>query len=288
MSPNGSNNPNNSSSGISSITVSYTDLRCRLCGHNRSKCSVCQTPRSHSSAADRHKAKKIPKTRRKAYYCCKCKHPIELIFLLCVLAALKPKQPPNPPTACKELPRKTFEDGHGGPGSGGPSLVVFSCQIPDHGDFGALLLLQSRVQQVEANVLRLILLLSSEGPIDTGILRNTLRTLFNQLAKLTHRAFPALMPHALPNRKVFQHSLHVASRWVQVGYKNLWATALQTGMLKKSGDVLCGPNALITVFGGRSVVPSHAAEVQQLLWRSRELLDELRFWLVMLRVGGSL
>ena len=58
---NNSNSPNNSKSDGSSITVSDNDLRCRFCGHNRSKCSICQAQRSHSSVADRRKAKKIPR-----------------------------------------------------------------------------------------------------------------------------------------------------------------------------------------------------------------------------------
>jgi hypothetical protein len=40
--------------------------------------------------------------------------------------------------------------------------------------------------------------------------------------------------------------------------------------------------------GERSIVPDHHdTGVQQLLWRSRELADELRLWLALLRAGRS-
>lgn len=168
---------------------------------------------------------------------------------------------------------------HDGPGSGSPSLVVFSCQIPDHSNLDLSLVLEYRVMQVESIALRLSLLLASDHPIDTGILRTVLQTLFNQLATLTHRALPALMPNVLPNRKAFQHLLSAAGRGVQAAHKELWAAALLTGMLRR--------DVLITGSGERSTVTSHDAGVQQLLWRTRELADELRLWLALLRAGRS-
>jgi hypothetical protein len=314
-----STNPPNPNFNRPTVTVSNNDPRCRLCGHNRSKCSICQTPRSHSSAADRRKAKKVLKTRRKAY-CCKCKHKSKLVRFFdpnhkekvalikytelkidaaarlrsYILEALKSKQYQSSRTTCGGFSRmNTRHDDQGSPGTGGPSLLVFNCQIPDHINVAASDLLEHRVMQVENIVLRLILLLSNEGPIDTGILRTILRTLFNQLATLTHRAFPALMPEVLMNRKAFQHSLHVAGRGVQTGYKELWATALQTGLLRCSRGIVESAGGLgeletlSTEFGGRSIVPSHDAGVQLLLWKSRALADELRFWLAPLRAGRS-
>jgi hypothetical protein len=320
MSPTNSTNPPNPNFNGTTVTASNNDLRCRLCGHNRSKCSFCQTPRSHSSAADRRKAKKVPKIRRKAY-CCKCKHKSKLVRFFdpnhkeklalikytelkidaaaklrsYILEALKSEQWPNSPTICGAFYRMdTRYDDQGGPGSSAPSLVVFNCRIPDHNNVAASDLLEHRVLQVENIVLRLILLLSNEGPIDTGILRTILRTLFNQLATLTHRAFPALMPNVLVNRKAFQHSLRVAGRSVQTVYKELWAMALQTGVLKRSRGYATSAGGLgkletlSTESGERTVVPSHDAVVQQLLWKSRKLADELRFWLALLRAGRSL
>jgi hypothetical protein len=91
------------------------------------------------------------------------------------------------------------------------------------------------------------------------------------------------MPDVLINRKAFQHSLRIAGRGVQTVYKELWATALQTGILRRSHGYAASagglgkPETLSTKFGGRSIVPSHDARVQQLLWESRQLADELRF-----------
>jgi hypothetical protein len=84
MSPTKSNNPNSSNNNPagSNVIVFNNDLRCRFCGHNRSKCSVCRTPRSHSGASDRRKAKKVPMTRRRKAYCCNCKHKNKLVRLL--------------------------------------------------------------------------------------------------------------------------------------------------------------------------------------------------------------
>jgi hypothetical protein len=133
---------------------------------------------------------------------------------------------------------------------------------------------------VESIALRLNLLLASDDPIDTGILRTVLQSLFNQLATLIHRAFPALMPSVLPNRKAFQHCLSAAGRGVQAAYKELWAAASLTGMLRR--------DVLITESSERSILTSHETAVQQLLWRTGELADELRLWLALLRAGRSL
>jgi hypothetical protein len=126
----------------------------------------------------------------------------------------------------------------GGPGLRIPSLVVFNCQIPDHSNLDVSLVLEIRVQQVESIALRLSLLLASDNPIDTGILRAVLQTLFNQLATLAHRAFPALMPDVLPSRKTFQHSMSAAGRGVQAAYKELWAAALLTEILRRDTLIL--------------------------------------------------
>ena len=81
---------------------------------------------------------------------------------------------------------------------------------------------------------------------------------------------------------------------MQTVYKELWAAALQTGMLRKPrgyagsagkpGDLA----RLSLAPGERNIVPSHDAGVQQLLWKSRALADELRLWLALLRAGRSL
>ena len=166
--------------------------------------------------------------------------------------------------------------------------------MPDHNDISAINILDHRVQQVHNIVRRLILLLSNEDFVDIGTLRSLLRLLFNQLATLNHRAFPALVPSILSDRKAFQHSLRIARRGVQAVYKELWAAALQTGLLRGSGGctasagTLDRPDALVTEQGRRSIVLSRAAGVQRLLWRSRELADELRFWLALLRAGRRL
>lgn len=177
------------------------------------------------------------------------------------------------------------------------SPVVFDCQMPgqsDHSDVAAFSILEHRVLQVENIVLHLILLISNGDPIDTGILRTVLQTLLNQLATLTHRAFPALMPGVFPNRKAFQHCLRVASRGVQALYKELWVAALRTGLLRRS----CGhaglagrpiePDTLTMEPGERQIAPSNDAGIRHLLWKSRTLADELRFWLALLRVGRTL
>jgi hypothetical protein len=213
---------------------------------------------------------------------------------LCILAAIKSKRSHNLPTTCGELSPKKFEDSHPDPGSGSSSLVVFNCQIPDHRDFDISLVLEYHVQQVESVVLRLSLLLANENPIDTGILRTVLRTLFHQLATLTHRSFPDLLPDILSNRRAFQYSLCVASRGVQTLYKELWAAALRAGVLGRSRGYVAStgrpiePGNLVKESDERSIVPSHNVGVQQLLWKSRELADELRFWLALLRAGRSL
>ena len=238
-----SNNSNNSNN-----RVSDNDLRCRQCGHNRSKCSTCQTPRSHSSAADRRKAKKVSKTRSKAY-CCKCKpankpsrffdpdHEEKLGLIKYtglkldaaarlrsyILKALKSKHHHRSPATGGERHRMVFGHNHGGPASDSSSVTILNCRLPDytHNDVLAANAMDRSVQQVCNNVRRLILLLSNETPIDTGILCAILRTLFHQLATLTHTAFPSLAPGILPNRKAFQHSLRIAQRGTQAAYKQL-------------------------------------------------------------------
>lgn len=168
----------------------------------------------------------------------------------------------------------------GGPGFGSPSLVVLHCHIPDHSDAAASDPLQYQLLQVERIALRLSLLLASDEPIDIGILRTVLRILLNQLATLTHRAFPALMPCVLTNRKAFQHSLRAAGRGVQAAYKELWVSALLNGLLKR--------NTLIMETGERSTVLNPDTGVQQLLWRARDFADELRLWLALLIAGRRL
>jgi hypothetical protein len=55
---------------------------------------------------------------------------------------------------------------------------------------------------------------------------------------------------------------------------------LLTGILRR--------DTLILESGERSIVHSHDTGVQQLLWRARELTDELRLWLALLEAGRSL
>lgn len=249
---------------------------------------------------------KVPKSRRRKAYCCKCKHKSKLFSFFdpnrkeklaligytelkrdaaarlrsYILQALKAEQCHKSPTTCRGFSRMDPRYDQGGPGSGSPSLVVLNCQIPDHSDLDVSLALEYRVMQVESIALRLNLLLASDDPIDTGILRTVLQSLFNQLATLIHRAFPALMPSVLPNRKAFQHCLSAAGRGVQAAYKELWAAASLTGMLRR--------DVLITESSERSILTSHETAVQQLLWRTGELADELRLWLALLRAGRSL
>ena len=161
MSPTDSNNPNsptnqNNPNG-SNVVVSNNDLRCRFCGHNRSKCSICQTPRSHSSAADRRKAKRVPKTRRRKPNCCKCKHRSKLVRFFdpnhkerlalikytelkidvvarlrsYIFQALKSEQGRKSPTTCRGFSRMDSGNDHDGPGSSSPFLVILNCQLPD-------------------------------------------------------------------------------------------------------------------------------------------------------------
>lgn len=321
MSPTDSNSPTNPNNpNGSNVVVPNNDLRCRFCGHNRSKCSICQTPRSHSSAADRPKAKKVPKARRHKPNCCKCKHKNKFVrsfdpkhkerlalikytelkidaaarLRSYIFQALKSEQGRKSPTTCRGFSRMNTGNNHDGPGPSSPSLLVFNCQLPDRSNISTHSLLEHRVLQVENIVLRLILLLSNEDPIDTGILRTVLRTLWNQLATLTRRAFPTLMPSALPNRQAFQNSLRVTSGRVQAVYKKLWAAALQTGVLSRPRGYAAStgrPSELDTFTmerGERSIVSSHDAGIQQLLWKSRTLADGLRFWLALLRAGRSL
>jgi hypothetical protein len=179
-----------------------------------------------------------PKTRRRKAYCCNCKqknklvrffdpHRKEKLALIkytglkidaaarlrsYILQALKSEQCYQSPTTCGSFSSMNLRYDQGSPGLGIPSLVVFNCQIPDHSNLDVSLVLEIRVQQVESIALRLSLLLASDNPIDTGILRAVLQTLFNQLATLAHRAFPALMPDVLPSRKTFQHSMSAAGR----------------------------------------------------------------------------
>lgn len=134
MSPTNSNTPNtlntpNNNPARTNVIVFNNDLRCRFCGHSRSKCSICQTPRSHSSVADRRKAKKVPKNRRRRAYCCKCKHKSKLVRFFdpnrkeklalikytelkidaaarlrsYILQALKSKRCCQSPTTCRDL-----------------------------------------------------------------------------------------------------------------------------------------------------------------------------------------
>ncbi|GAB7327426.1 hypothetical protein MBLNU13_g11286t1 [Cladosporium sp. NU13] len=211
-----------------------------------------------------------------------------------IFQVLRSEQGRKSPTTCCGFSRMNTVNDHDGPGPSSPSVVVFNCRVPDHSNLAASSLLEHCVLQVENSVLRLILPLSNNNPIDTGILRTVLRTLFKQLASLTHRTFPVQMPSILPNRKAFQHSLRVTGRGVQVVYEELWAVALQTGVLTRlrgyaaSAGRLSELETLIEEPGERSTILSHDAAVQQLLWKSRQLADELRFWLALLRVGRSL
>ncbi|GAB7327425.1 hypothetical protein MBLNU13_g11286t2 [Cladosporium sp. NU13] len=274
----------------------------------------------HPSAADGRRAKKVPKTGHCKSYCCKCKHKNKLVRLFdpntkeklalinyarlkidaaarlrsYIFQVLRSEQGRKSPTTCCGFSRMNTVNDHDGPGPSSPSVVVFNCRVPDHSNLAASSLLEHCVLQVENSVLRLILPLSNNNPIDTGILRTVLRTLFKQLASLTHRTFPVQMPSILPNRKAFQHSLRVTGRGVQVVYEELWAVALQTGVLTRlrgyaaSAGRLSELETLIEEPGERSTILSHDAAVQQLLWKSRQLADELRFWLALLRVGRSL
>jgi hypothetical protein len=315
------NNPNGSGFNNSNVRVSSTDLRCRRCGHNRSKCSIYQTPRSHSSAADRRRSKKVPKACGKVY-CCKCKpaskssryfdpdHEEKLGLIKYtglkidaaarlrsyILKALKSGRRHDSLTTCSKPSRLEFGHDHGSAASHYPSLAIFNCQLPEYtqNDVLAANSLDRHVQQVYNNVRRLIVLLSNETPIDTGILRTILSTLFDQLAILIHRAFPTLVPRVLTNRKAFQHSLRIARRGTQAAYKQLCAVALEAGMMMSSRERATsagwrdGLDTLITAPGRRSVLLGCAAGAQQLLWRSRELADELHFWLALLRAGRDL
>jgi hypothetical protein len=64
----------------------------------------------------------------------------------------------------------------------------------------------------------------------------------------------------------------------------LWATVSRAGMLGRS----CSPNTLTMTLNKRNIALGRVAGIQQMLWRSRELADELRFWLAPLRAGREL
>jgi hypothetical protein len=179
-------------------------------------------------------------------------------------------------------------------------ITVLNCRLPSTNNNNHsrqnLYNLDLTIQQVSNIVRRLISLLSSGRPIDTGILRSSLNTLFN------HRAFPALAPGIHPDKRSFQDSLRTARGKVQAAYKGLLAAARRAGVLGRvsgrvvraarvSGTTRPIPRMLTHPLLGpemERVEVGREIDVRQILRRSRELAVELNSWVALLGAGRAL
>lgn len=269
-------------------------------------------------AGDKKKKRDVDDQRRKIKYCCKCygskkftwyfvpehkdghtlskdeETKIEAAAQLrsYLLSTLKACQEVSPPKLCGEVSPfgLRYDDDNNNFEAGGPVLIILSCRVGQPSTPNTLTTLELNVRQVFSIVQRLISLLSDDKPIDASILRTVLRTLFNQLANLTHRTFRQLAPGDLPQSNTHQHMLQVARNDAQRSYRSLWAHALRAGFLRSSGAQL-GRLGALQLRGAdirRSLVrPDQQAAVRQLLVSARDLAARLRFWRAMLMAGRS-
>jgi hypothetical protein len=325
------NPPNPATSSNPVQSADYNDARCRFCNHNRLHCPVCRPRRTSHRANNRCRKKRQIKARGKAY-CCKCSHGkkltrhfdpankeklalIKYATLKDISAAelrayttnsLKDKQCYSPTQLCGQLPPIHMIKDQGVPRALIPPITVMRCHIPSTKNHThsrqALYNLDCTVQQVSNTVRRLICPLSSGRPIDAGILNASLNALFNQLAFLNHRAFPALTPAIHPNKKSFQDALRTVRGKVQTAYKALLAAARRAGVLERSRSRVVRaarvsettravPGLIARPFLGlrmELVEVNREVAAQRILRRARELARELHSWIALLGAGRSL
>lgn len=309
--------PNAPNSGDSNAHLAHNndDPRCVDCGHERIKCNVCW-PRS-TNIRDRKKRREIAKLQDRVWYCCKCacfnkfapyddpNHEDELPpnddngtesdasaqLRSYFLSAPKAGHEFSYPKLCGVVSPFGLRHDDNNFGASGPVLIILSCRVRQSSVDNTVTALETHVRQVFSIVQRLISLLSDEKPIDASILRTVLRTLFNQLANLTHRAFRQLAPGQVPLSNTHHHMLQVARNQAQRSYRSLWAHAMRAGFLHSSDPHLGGPRGL-QLRGAeirRSLVRcGQQAAVRELLLRARELAARLRFWRAMLMAGRSM
>jgi hypothetical protein len=228
--------------------------------------------------------------------------------------ALMDNQCYSPTQLCSQLLPFDFTKGPEAPGVNISPITVMRCHIPstitNNHSRQALYNLDCTAQQVSNTVRRLICLLSSGYPIDAGILSASLNALFNQLAFLNHRAFPALAPAIHPDKKAFQNSLRTVRGRVQTAYKGLLAAARRAGVLGRSsgrgvragrvsGTTRPVPGMIPRPVPGLIASPflrlrmelveaSREVDVQRILRRARELARELHSWIALLGAGRGL
>jgi hypothetical protein len=259
-------------------------------------------------------------------YCCKCSHSKKLTrhfdpankektalikyatlkgiaaaeLRASITNALKGKQCYSPTQLCGQLRPIAWTKDQEAPGANISPITVMRCHLPptntNNHSRQALYNLDCTAQQVSNTVRRLICLLSSGRLIDTGILSASLNALFNQLAFLNHRAFPALAPAIHPDKKASQNSLRTVRGRVQAAYKALLAAARHAGVLGRSSGrvvragrvsgttrsvpgLIAGP---ILGLGMELVEASREVEVQRISRRARELMRELHSWIALL------
>ncbi|TLD06790.1 hypothetical protein E2P81_ATG10392 [Venturia nashicola] len=294
------------------------DRRCRKCGHHRFECKVCRPGMTNVHAGDKKKKRDVDDQRRKIKYCCKCYGAKKFMMYFvpehkdgdalskedetkseaaaqlrsCLLSTLKAGQQVNPPKLCDMIsPFGLRHDDDNNFEAGGPVLIILSCRVPQPSINSTVTALELHVRQVFSIVQRLISLLSNGDPIDASLLRTVLRTLFSQLANLTHRTFRQLATGDLPASNTHQHMLQVARNQAQRSYRSLWAHALRAGFLGSSRVQLGGLGALLLQGAEirRSLVRrDQQAAVRQLLLSARDLAARLRFWRAMLMAGRSM
>jgi hypothetical protein len=273
-------------------------------------------------------------------YCCKCSHSKKLTrhfdpankentalvkyatlkgiasaeLRATITNALKDKQCYSPTQLCGQLPPINLTGIPGTPLAVTPPITVMRCHIPSTNtnthSRQALYNLDCTAQQVSNTVRRLICLLSSGRPIDAGILSASLNALFNQLAFLNHRAFPALAPAIHPNKIAFQDALRAARGKAQSAHKALLAAARRAGVLGRSrrsvvrggrvsGTMRPVPGMIARPVPGLIAGPflrlrmelveaSREVEVQRILRKARELARELHSWAALLGAGRGL
>jgi hypothetical protein len=323
------NTPNPATPSNSVQSVNYNDARCRSCGHNRLDCPVCRPRCTRQSARNKAEKKDVIKARGKVY-CCKCSHgkkitrhfdpankeKLALIKYATldgiaaaelrsyIINARRDKQCYRPMQLCGQLYPIDSKDVPRTPAATAPSVTIMNCRIPDTNNHSRqdLYNLDCTVQQVSNTVRRLICLLSSGRPIDSSIINTSPNALFNQLAFLNHRAFPALAPGIHQNKKSFQDSLRNARGKVQAAYKALLAAARRAGELGRSRGLVMRaarvsgmtrpvPRLLTRPFLGlrmERVDAGREVEVQQILRRARDLANELHCWIALLGAERSL
>lgn len=316
-SPNNSSPGNNSKSNPNIIpnnpprVYSPDDPRCIDCGHERLKCEICTPGVANVNSMSKKKYRELAKLWKLVRYCCKCtgvsrssalfdsdgdeKHPLtkhepseseaaaQLRSFL--LEALKGEQKFCPPSLCGIAPHFNLSDDDEKPGPGKLPITVMSCRIPQPiFPNTSIIYIELNISQVLTAVQRLICLLSSSGPIDSTVLRTTLRILFTRLAHLNHRAFPrSVQPsqHEPKDSKARRHFSRLCRDQVQTAYRELWYQALQAGFLNRVGSHGAQAEGLRVARWDVCellVGLDQRAAIWQLLFRARELADKLRFW----------